>query len=106
MGANFAKQGSSRVIVGQPLTWAGSGTVATTNFSPQTYQLRIISQIPAWISINGSTTIASTTTLAGLTFIAANTASGDYFACNPGQILVLTSTSATTGIVISVSEMS
>jgi hypothetical protein len=40
------------------------------------------------------------------TFIAANTASGDYFACNPGQILGFTSTSTSSGTLVSVSEMS
>jgi hypothetical protein len=107
MGANWAKAGSSRIIVSQPLTWTGSGTIASTNFSPQTYQVRVISQIPAWISIDGSTaSLSSTTTMAGGTYLAANTASGDFFAVNPGQLLVLTSTATSTGVVISLTEMS
>jgi hypothetical protein len=111
MGSNWAKAPSSRIIVGQPLTWAAA-TLFTTKFSPQTYQVRVISQINGWVAVLDSTaTMFSTSTFAGAsggpggTYIAANTANGDYFACNPGQILAFTSTTTTTGIMISVSEM-
>ena len=113
MGANWAKQGSSRIIVGQPLAWSGTATSFSTKFSPQTYQVRVISQISGWVAVVDTTaTMFSTSTFAGAnggpggTYIAANTANGDYFAVNPGQILAFTSTTTgTTGTIISCSEM-
>ena len=111
---NFGKATASRITVGQPITWAGNGTAFTTNFGPQTYQIRVISQINGWVGIIQSTaTIFSTSTylstgaFPAATFIAANTANGDYFTVNPGQILQFTSTTTgTTGIIVSVTEMS
>src|SRR5262249_27685460 len=107
MSTYYGKQAASRIIVGQPLTWAGSGTLFSARFSPQTYQVRVISQINGWVAVQDSTsTLFSTTTFAGGTYIAANTGSGDYFACNPGQALGFTSTTTSSGILISFSEMS
>ena len=109
MSTYYGKQAASRIIVGQPLTWTGSGQIVSSRFSAQTYQVRLISQINGWVSIQDSTsTLFSTSTLLGspaATFIAANTASGDYFACNPGQVLVLTSTTTSSGVLISLAEM-
>lgn len=102
---NFGKAPSSRIIGAQIVQWPGSGTVVSTNFGSQTYQVRVISQINGYISVDGSSTIISTSTFAGGTFIAANTASGDYWTCLPGQFLSFTSTTTSSGGFVSVSEM-
>ena len=100
---NFGKQTSSRILRGQALAWAGTATSDSTPFLPGTLQIRVISQINGWVSIG---TTMSTATFAGGTFIAANTANGDYFTVTPGQILTFTSsTTGTTGTIISCSEM-
>ena len=113
MAANWGKAGSSRITLAQPLTYTGSGTSFTTKFSGETFQVRVISQISGWVGVLDTTaTMFSTSTFLAAnggpagTFIAANTASGDYFACNPGQILGFTSTSTSSGTLVSVSEMS
>src|SRR5215831_20402574 len=41
MGFYFDKQPSSRVIKTQTIAYTGAGTAVSTNFTPQTYQLRI-----------------------------------------------------------------
>jgi hypothetical protein len=114
MTANWSKAAASKIIVAQPVNYTGSGTAFTTNFSPQTYQIRVISQISGWVAVLQSTaTMFSTSTFLGQsggpsgTFIAANTANGDYFACNPGQILGFTSTSTSSGTspILSVTEL-
>ena len=63
MGANWGKQGSSKILAAQPLTYSGSGTVFSTNFTAETYQIRVISQIPIWMTVLQSTaTMFSTST--------------------------------------------
>jgi len=113
MGAQWAKAGSSKITNGQPLTYTGSGTSFSTKFGPETFQVRVISQISGWVAVLDSTgTMFSTSSFLSAnggpagTYIAANTASGDYFACNPGQILGFTSTSTSSGTLVSVSQMS
>jgi hypothetical protein len=111
--ANWGKQTSSTINVGQPLSWAGTGTSFSTNFSAQTRQIRVISQINGWVAVLQSTaTMFSTSTMLAAnggpagTYIAANTANGDYWTVNPGQILGFTSTTTgTTGTIISCTEL-
>ena len=112
--ANFGKQTSSKILAGQPLTWNQNGTIFSTNFGPQTYQVRVISQINGWLSFMQSTASSFSTTTylstAGgptpaATFVAANTANGDYFTVSPGQIMQFTSTTTSSGILVSLSEM-
>src|SRR5262249_14431682 len=56
--------------------WAGSGVTQSSAFTAQTYQVRVISQINGYVSIDNTTgTGISTSTFAGGTYIAANTAS-------------------------------
>jgi hypothetical protein len=111
----YDKQPSSRIVKIQNLTWLGSGTLATTNFTSETYQIRICSQIPIWFSVDNSTaagpllsTLPTTTGGVG-TFLPNSTVGGEYFACSPGQILVVSSTSSSTlgtaGNFISIQEM-
>jgi hypothetical protein len=107
--AKFEKATSSRILRGQVLPWAGTGTSISTFFGPQTFQVRVISQINGYISIDQTTgtSLLSTSTFSGGMFIAANTANGDYLTVTPGQYLTFTSsTTGTTGSsIISVSEM-
>jgi hypothetical protein len=107
---NWGKYPSSRILKGQVLAWAGSGTVATTNFGTETFQIRVISQINGYIAIEPAATagtLMSTSTFSGGTFIAANTANGDFFTVSPGMLLTFTSsTTGTTGSsIVNVSEL-
>jgi hypothetical protein len=103
MGANWGKAGASRIIKAQNLGYAGTATQVTTNFTSQTYQVRVISQVAGYIAIDNTGTSLTSGAVGG-TMIAANTASGDYFQCSPGQVLQFTSTSTTSGNV-SVTEL-
>jgi hypothetical protein len=105
------KAPASRIIKAQALAWTGSGTSISTTFTAETFQVRVISQINGWIVFEPSATqgtLMSTSTFAGGTYIAANTANGDYFAVSPGN-MVMTFTSTTTSSgnqTVSLSEMS
>ena len=111
MSNYLGKTLASRIIKAQNLAWSGTGTSVTTNFSSQTYEIRVISQINGYIAIEPSATqgtvMSTGSGFQGGTFIAANRASGDFFACTPGMVLTFTSsTTGTTGSsIISVSEL-
>jgi hypothetical protein len=110
MSNYFGKTLASRILKAQNLAWSGSGTSVTTNFSAQTYEVRVISQINGYIAIEPAATqgtvMSTGSGFQGGTFIAANTASGDFFACVPGMVLTFTSSTTTTGSsIISVSEL-
>lgn len=103
------KAPASRINKAQTLAWTGSGTSVTTSFQNEIFHVRVISQIAGWIAIEPfatAGTVMSTSTFVGGTYIAANTANGDYFAASPGQVLTFTSTTTSSGNnTISVSEM-
>jgi hypothetical protein len=103
------KAPASRISRAQTLSWAGSGTSQTTTFQNQISHIRVISQISGWVAIEPSATagtVMSTSTFVGGTFIAANTANGDFFAVTSGQVLTFTSTTTSSGNqTVSVSEM-
>ena len=104
------KAPASRINKGQVLAWAGTGTAVSTTFLSQTRHVRVISQINGYVIVEPSATqgtLMSTSTFAGGVFIAANTANGDYFAVNPGEVLTFTSsTTGTTGSsIVSIGEM-
>lgn len=100
-----AKQSSSKPSKYQVLQY-NAATCFSTNFAPGVYQIRVLSQLAGWATINQSTADSIIASSAGGTgmVIAANTAAGDYFTVQPGQILVFSSTSTSTGA-ISVTEM-
>jgi hypothetical protein len=106
--ANFMPHaGSSRLFRAQNLNWTGSGTLQSTPFSAQTFQCRVIAQTSGYIAVVNSTAESITPTTAATSgmLIAANTASGDYLSCNPGQFLVYSSTTtSTTAPIVSVAE--
>lgn len=113
MSIGWDKQPSSRVNVAQNITWlttAGPNPgpiVCTSKFSNGTQQIRVISQIAGWVSIDQSTSstlVTSANIPATGMFVPASTVGGEYFAVTPGQLLTFCSTGTTTGV-ISVTEM-
>jgi hypothetical protein len=90
------KQPSSRILLNQYLQYTGNQTsVPSTAFSPQTYQIRVISQVAGYIAIDSAS--VSATAQSSSMFIPASTVGGEYFQVVPGQILAFNSTSTTTG---------
>ena len=101
----WGKQTSSRIINAQVIQLSSAVAVNSSPFSAQTYQIRVISPIATWISIGTSTTSAAVQA-AGNVFLAANTASGDYFTVTPGQTLSAISLSSASTGTLSLAEMS
>ena len=60
--------------------------------------MRIISQVTGIVTVDNLGTLPTTAGTSG-TMIAANTASGDYFACTPGEVVAFSSTSTSSGTV-------
>jgi hypothetical protein len=108
MGTYLDKQPASRIIKTQNLAWTGSGTVVSTNFATQTYQVRVCAQTAGWINIDSvgqSSTVPTTAGGAGA-FVPASTVGGEYFVVTPGMVLSFASTTTSTGSPwVSVSEM-
>jgi hypothetical protein len=48
----WGKQRSSRPVKLQDLDYTGSGTLATTNLLPQTYQVRIVSDVRGYRGVD------------------------------------------------------
>lgn len=96
----FSKAPSSRLIKSQALAWVGTGTVVSTLFTSETWQVRVASQIAGYINID-VTGASSTPTTSGGTgyFLPATTAAAEYFAVSPSQILSFSSTSTSSGVV-------
>ena len=104
MSNYFGKTAASRIINAQVIQLSSAVAVNSAPFGSQTYQIRVISPIATWISIGTSTTSAAVQT-AGSVFLAANTASGDYFTVTPGQTISCISVSSATTGTVSVVEM-
>src|SRR6516165_4726642 len=102
----WGKATSSKIVNAQVIQLSSAVAVNSSPFTAQTYQIRVISPIATWISIGTSTTSAAVQA-AGNVFLAANTASGDYFTVTPGQTIscISAGSSGSTGTV-SVAEMS
>jgi hypothetical protein len=106
--ANFQKQNSSRFINYQNLQWTGTGTLYSTNFSDQTYQVRVTSQLAGWIAIGTTTSTNQTqpTTAGGVGAYFPNiTTVGEYVTVSPKQIFSFSSTTTSSGQWVSVAEM-
>ena len=99
MATFFPRASSSRIGANKVLNYTGSGVVTTTGVSVGVYQVRVLSQIAGFVAID---TAAASTGVGAL--VAANTATGDYFACIPGNIVTFSSTLGTSGT-LSVTEM-
>ena len=103
MSGFFPKAPASRLITNQLLQYTGSGTLNSAVFGTESFQVRVLSQVAGWISIDNTTGLISSST--GGVLVAANTASGDYFAVTPGQKFSFASTTTASGTVC-VTEMS
>jgi hypothetical protein len=99
---NFPKQFSSRPIVYQNLSYAGSASVPSTNFGKETFQIRVVSDVAGYLTIGDGTSV-SATAQSGSLKVSANVAA-EYFTVTPGQMCAFISTSTSTGN-ISISEM-
>jgi hypothetical protein len=95
----YEKQSSSRLgrsIVTQIATAQTNATQFTTPFSPQTYQVRVVQNLPngIWLTI-GSTAVVTANSAAA--YLQPNWT--EYYAVTSGQVLNFISTSTSTGYV-------
>jgi hypothetical protein len=103
MSNYFGKMPSSRPIRLNELDWTGSGTLQTTNFSPQTSQVRIVSDVRGYASF-GSTSISTSSRGVATVEIFPNLR-GEYFVCQGAGFICWSSTSTSSGSVL-ITEMS
>ena len=102
----FPKTSCSRILTpGTTYPWAGTGVSASTAVGTETYHVRVISQLAGYITIGTTSDPTIATTAAVGTFIAANTASGDYFQVTPGQKVMFASTTTSSANVWNMTEM-
>lgn len=113
MSGGWDKQPASRVNTYQNVTWltttgpAAGPIVCSSPFGKSTQQIRVISTIAGWISIDQSTSstlVTSANIPATGMFVPASTVGGEYFTVTPGQLMTFASTGVTTGV-ISITEM-
>jgi hypothetical protein len=84
----------------QVATAQTNATQFTTPFSAQTYQIRVVTQLPVWATV-GSTAVVTANNAA--TYIPANVP--EYFAVTSGQVLYFISTSTSTTAFLTFTEM-
>ena len=101
---NFiSKAPSSRPIKYQVLAYGGGGSsVPSTNFSSETWQVRICSEVQGWI-VFGDGTAVSCTAQSGSMKIQGGV-DEEYITVSPSQMCAFNSTSTSTGMV-SITEM-
>jgi ABC-type anion transport system duplicated permease subunit len=102
----FPKASCSRILTpGTSYPWAGTGVSASTTVGGETFHVRVISQLAGYITI-GTTSDPTISTTGGVgTFIAANTANGDYFQVVPGQKILFASTTTSSSNFWNMTEM-
>jgi hypothetical protein len=100
----YQKQYSSRlgrsIVTAMATAQVASASNFSTNFAAQTYQVRVTSSLPLWVTI-GSTAVITANSSA--TFIPSNVP--EYFTVTSGQVLNFLTTSTSTGYCV-VTEMS
>jgi uncharacterized protein YaiE (UPF0345 family) len=102
--ANFyPTQSASRFQKNNNVTYTGSGTVVSTNFSSQTRQIRVVTNITGGVYLVTANSTTDVTTVTGGMFIAANNYP-EYFTVSPGQIAAMSSSSTSSGV-IAITEM-
>ena len=108
-GANYIeRQQSSRVILNQNLLYTGVST-PSTNFGPQTYQVRVMTPLAGFIAFGpGSTsgTTLSAVVASSSVYVPASAGGGEYFAVSPGMMCAFISTSTSSGAAVNITEMS
>jgi hypothetical protein len=100
--AFFEKQHSSRIIKSQVLGWTGTGTVISTNFSSETFQIRVNSQVGGYFAVDNLGTLPTTAGATG-TLLSANV-EPEFVTVTPGMLFSFSSTSTSSGTV-GVSEL-
>jgi hypothetical protein len=98
----YEKQSSSKLgrsIVTQIATAQTNATQFTTPFGSQTYQVRLTSTLPIWLTIDSTAVVTANSAAA---YLPANWV--EYFCVTRGQVLNFISTSTSTGYVC-LSEM-
>jgi hypothetical protein len=107
--SNFwSKQPSSRPIVYQVLAYGGNATsVPSTNFSAQTCQIRVVSEVQGWLAFGPGTTSGTTLscTVASSSLKINGNTDEEYLTVTPGSMCAFNSTSTSTGM-ISITEVS
>ena len=103
MANYWQKQPSSRPIKTTTLTSGMSASSPTTNFTSQTYQIRVAGNVGGYLVIGYGNAVTATQ-LTGMV-IAANVA-GEYLAVNAGQMAAFISTSTSTVAAVTITEMS
>jgi hypothetical protein len=110
MVTGFSKQGASRPVKYNFLTYAGGTSggpvVCSSPFGNATQHIRVFSTVAGYISIDQSTSVTIVTSAnmpSGLP-IPASMVGGEYFITTPGQLLSYCSTSTSSGYV-GVTEM-
>jgi hypothetical protein len=108
MSNYIGRQPSSRPIVYQVLAYGGNAaSVPSTNFSAQTYQIRVVSEVQGWLVVGvGSTsgTTLSCTAQSGSMKINGAT-DEEYLTVTPGMMCAFNSTSTST-VMVSITEVS
>lgn len=107
MAVFVPKASSSRInSPGTTYPWAGTGAQPSSAVGPETFQVRVISQLSGYITIGSSADPTIASTAGAGTFITANTANGDYFTCTPGQKVLFSSTTTSSASFWNMTEMS
>src|SRR5262245_27553008 len=98
MSNYYGKKPSSRPIRYQVLAYGGGGSsVPSTNFTAESYQILVRSEVQGWFVIGDGTSVSCTAQSSALK-LNANT-DGDVFTVTPGQMCAFNSTSTSTGMV-------
>ena len=101
MSNYFGKQPSSRPLRYQNLSYAGSASVPSTNFSAETFQIRVFADVAGYLVIGDGTSVSATAQSSSLKV---GTTFPDFFTVTPGQMCAYISTSTSSGN-ISITEM-
>jgi hypothetical protein len=105
MASFYPTQSASRIFRNNNILYTGNATTAiSTQFSAQTRQIRVVTNITNGVFVSVTDSSAATVAVVtGGAFVAANNFP-EYFTVNPGQIAAINSTSTSSGFV-SVTEM-
>jgi hypothetical protein len=99
MGLQWDKQPASRVIKTQTLAYTGSGTVVSTNFTSQTYQIRVSTQVTGYGEIDNLGTVITTATRDSIGFDIYTGQPPEYLCVTPGELFAFSSTSTSSGTI-------
>src|SRR6516225_4118164 len=98
MSNYWPKQRASRPIKINELDWTGSGTLVTTTFGSQTYQVRIVSDVRGYAAFSSTSPTRTSRDTATVEIFPNDV--GEYFACTPGQFIGWSSTSTSSGSIL------